>query len=141
MQVFKVEQWMNKNVITLSRPSPVVDAAEMMRKHNIGCVIVVDNDEPIGIVSERDIIRKIVAKRRNPDDVPVEDIMSMNVITVDLGTLIKEVSTRMVQYNIKKMPVVEKGKLVGIITTTDIVKIMSQFNQLYDAKDLIALNG
>jgi len=140
MQVFKVEQWMSKNVITLSRDSPVVDAADMMRKHNIGCIIVVDNDEPIGIVSERDIIRKIVAKRRNPDDVPVEDIMSMNVISVELDTAINEVSKRMVQYNIKKMPVVENNKVKGIITTTDIVKIMSQFNKLYDAKDLIEMN-
>jgi len=141
MQVFKVEQWMNKNVITLTRDKPAVEAAELMRKHNIGCIIVVDNENPIGIVSERDIIRKIVAKRRSPDDTPVEDIMSMNIISVEINQDIKEVSNRMVQYNIKKMPVVHEGKLQGIITTTDIVKVMAEFNQLYDAKDLIQMHA
>jgi len=141
MQVFKVEQWMNRNVITLTRDRPVVDAAELMRKHNIGCIIVVENEKPIGIVSERDIIRKIVARRRSPDETPVEDIMSMSIISVETGTDIKDVSTRMVQFNIKKIPVVDDNRLQGIITTSDIIKILSKLNKLYDAKDIIELGA
>jgi len=141
MQVFKVEQWMNKNVISLTRDKPVVDAAELMRKHDVGCIIVIDDERPIGLVTERDIIRKIVAKRRNPEVVPLEDIMVMNLVTVDAGTPIKDVSKKMVQYNIKKMPVVEGEKLKGIITTTDIVRIMAEFNQLYEAKEIIEMHA
>jgi len=141
MQVFQVEQWMNNNVVTITKDRPVVDAADLMRKNSIGCVIVIDNDVPIGIVSERDIIRKVVAKRRDPSATVTEDIMSMNLITVETNMEIKDVSQRMVQYNIKKIPVVRDGKLRGIITSTDIVRIMAQFNKLYDAKEIIELGG
>lgn len=132
---------MNNNVVTITKDRPVVDAADLMRKNSIGCVIVIDNDVPIGIVSERDIIRKVVAKRRDPSATVTEDIMSMNLITVETNMEIKDVSQRMVQYNIKKIPVVRDGKLRGIITSTDIVRIMAQFNKLYDAKEIIELGG
>jgi len=141
MQVFKVEQWMNKNVITISRDKPSIEAAILMRKHSIGCLIVEEHEEPIGIVTERDLIRKVLAIRRNPEETLIEDIMTMNIITVDINMEIKEVSNRMVKYNIKKVPVVEKNKIRGIITTTDIVRIMAQFNKLYDAKEIIELSG
>ncbi len=141
MQVFKVEQWMNKNVITVTRQSPAVEAAGLMRKHNIGCLIVEENQEPIGIVTERDLVRKVLAIRRNPDETRIEEIMSMNMVTVEVNMDIKDVSSTMVRHNIKKVPVVEHGKLKGIVTTTDIVKIMAQFNKLYDAREIIELSG
>lgn len=139
MQVFKVDQWMNRDVKKLTKDRPCVEAAELMRQHNIGCVIIVEHEEPIGIVSERDIIRKIVAARNNPENTSVETIMSHKVLTVDVDSDIKEVSNLMVQHNIKKVPVVENDKIKGILTTTDIVRIMAQFNKLYDAKDIIEL--
>ena len=139
MQVFKVEQWMTKEVIKITKESLVVEVAELMRKHNIGCLVVVENETPVGIISERDIIRKVVAKKKDPEHTLVEDIMSMNIISVEFGTYIKDVSEQMVKYNIKKMPVVEHGKMRGIITSTDIVRIMADFNKLYDAKDIIEL--
>ncbi len=139
MQVFKVDQWMTKKVITIAKHDHVDTAAELMKKHNIGSLIVAENGEPVGIITERDIVRKVVARRKVPGEVLAEDIMSINIISVELGMDIKEVSEMMVKYNIKKMPVVENGKLKGIITSTDIVKIMADFNKLYDAKDLMEL--
>ncbi len=141
MQVFKVEQWMNKNVITITRDSPASEAAVLMRKHNIGCLIVEDNQHPIGIVTERDLVRKVLAVRRNPDETRINELMSMSIVTVDVGMDIKDVSSTMVKHNIKKVPVVEEGRLKGIVTTTDIVKIMAQFNKLYDAREIIELSG
>jgi CBS domain-containing protein len=139
MQVFKVDQWMNKNVVTITREHPVVDAADLMRKHNIGCVVVVDNDEPIGIITERDIVRKVMAKRKDPAQTIVEEIMSINIVTVDSGMDIKDVSDKMCKFNIKKMPVVDNRKLRGIVTSTDIVRVLADFNKLYEAKDIIEL--
>jgi CBS domain-containing protein len=139
MQVFKVDQWMNRNVVTITRDRPVFDAADLMRKHNIGCIVVIDNDEPIGIITERDLVRKVTAKRKDPNTTLVEDVMSINVVTIDAGVDIKEVSDKMVKYNIKKMPVVENHKIRGIITSTDIVRVLSEFNKLYDAKEIIQL--
>jgi CBS domain-containing protein len=139
VQVFKVDQWMNKNIVTIARDRPAGEAAELMRRHNIGCVVVTENDEPLGIVTERDIVRKVTARRKNPDTTLVDEIMSMNVVTVDVGMDIKEVSDRMVKYNIKKMPVVENHHIKGIITSTDIVRVLAEFNKLYDAKEIIQL--
>jgi CBS domain-containing protein len=139
MQVFKVDNWMNKNVQTIGRDRPVVEAAEMMRKYNIGCVIVVEHDEPVGIVTESDIIRKVMAKRWNADQTPVHEIMSGHVITAEIGMDIKEVSDLMVRHNIKKIAVVEGRKLKGIITSTDIVRVLADFNKLYDAKEILEL--
>lgn len=139
MQVFKVDQWMNRNVITMPKDRSVVDSADLMRKHNIGCVVVIENDEPIGIITERDIVRKVTAKRKDPSQTLVEDIMSINVVTVESGMDIKEVSDKMVKFNIKKMPVVDNRKLKGIITSTDIVRVLAAFNKLYDAREIIEL--
>jgi CBS domain-containing protein len=139
MQVFKVDQWMNRNVVTITKDRPVFDAADLMRRHNIGCIVVIDNDEPIGIITERDLVRKVTAKRKDPNTTLVEDVMSINVVTIDAGVDIKEVSDKMVKYNIKKMPVVENHKIRGIVTSTDIVRVLSEFNKLYDAKEIIQL--
>lgn len=139
MQVFKVEQWMTKDVVSVSRNTNVSDAAVMLSRHNIGCLIVTDKDEPVGILTERDIIRKVIAKGRDPKQVLAEDIMSINLVEAEYGMDIKQVSESMVRHNVKKMPVVENGKLRGIITSTDIVKIMADFNKLYDAKELMEL--
>jgi CBS domain-containing protein len=139
MQVFKIDTWMNRNVQTIARDRPVVEAAEMMRKFNIGCVIVVDHDEPVGIVTESDIIRKVMAKHWNADQTPVHEIMSAHVITAEVGMDIKEVSDLMVRHNIKKIAVVDNHKLKGIITSTDIVRVLADFNKLYDAKEILEL--
>ena len=141
MQVFKVEQWMNKDIKTLNGNNSCVEAAELMRNHNIGCVLIVENDNPVGIISERDLIRKVLATRINPEQTLIESVMSRNIISVDINAEIKEVSRSMVAHGIKKMPVVENGKLKGIITTTDIVRVLSQFNKLYDAKEIIELGA
>lgn len=139
MEILKVEQWMTKNVITVNRDCNSALIAELMKNNNIGSLVVVNNNQPVGIVTERDLVRKVMARHRDPHQTIVEDIMSMNVITVDTGMQIKDVSRRMVKYNIKKMPVVNDGNLVGIITTTDIVKILAQLNKLYDAKEILEM--
>jgi len=141
MQVFKVENWMNKNVITISKENPTVDAAVLMKKHNIGCLIVIENDEPLGIITERDLVRKLLALHKDPNYTKVEDVMTYHIISVSLGMDIKGVSDVMVRNNIKKVPVVDNNKLRGIVTSTDIVRIMAQFNKLYDAKEIIELSG
>jgi CBS domain-containing protein len=138
-QIFKIEQWMNRNPYTITKDKPAGEAASIMAQHRVGCVIVVENEVPIGIVSETDIVRKLTAKRKNADQTPVEDIMSSPVICAEVGMQINEVSNIMINRRIRKIPIVDGGKLRGIITATDIVRIMADFNKLYEAKDIIEL--
>ncbi|MCX8194383.1 MAG: CBS domain-containing protein, partial [Candidatus Pacearchaeota archaeon] len=91
----------------------------LMSKKNIGCLIVTVKDLIAGIITERDIIRQI--SHSNNLHAKVEDIMSLDVITVSPNASIDEAADIMFQHKIKKLPVVDKGKLIGIITATDII--------------------
>ena len=108
-----------------------------MSKYKIGSLILVDKDEIeelpegpvvekrdiVGVITESDIIRKVVATGLDPSQTNVEDAMSKNVITIDGGKGVDEACHLMVDHKIKRLPVIDDGKLVGIITTTDIISV------------------
>jgi len=119
-----VNQVMSKNVLTLDKSTSLQEAAENMKKLNVGCVIVTENNTPIGIITERDFVTKIVAEGR-PLFTEIQEVMSSPLITINFEETIWEASELMKEKSIHKLPVKEKELIVGIITTTDIVKIAS----------------
>ena len=119
-----VNQVMSKNLLTLDKSASLQDAAENMKKLSIGCVIVTENNNPIGIITERDFVTKVAAEGR-PLFTEIQEVMSSPLITIDPEETIWEASEMMKEKLIHKLPVKEDGKIVGIITTTDIVKISS----------------
>ena len=119
-----VNQIMSKNVLTITKSASVQDAAQNMRKSNIGCVIVMDGTKPLGIVTERDFVTKVAAEGI-PLFTEISEVMSSPLITIDSEETIWEASEMMKEKGIHKLPVKENEQIVGIITTTDIVKIAS----------------
>ena len=119
-----VNQVMSKNVLTLDKSTSLQEAAENMKKLNVGCVIVTENNNPIGIITERDFVTKIVAEGR-PLFTEIQEVMSSPLITIDSEETIWEASELMKEKSIHKLPVKEKEQIAGIVTTTDIVKISS----------------
>jgi signal-transduction protein with cAMP-binding, CBS, and nucleotidyltransferase domain len=119
-----VSEVMSKNILTLDKSTTLQEAAEHMKKLNVGCVIVTDSDNPIGIITERDFVTKIAAEGR-PLFTEIKEVMSSPLITIDPEETIWEASELMKEKLIHKLPVKENGGIVGIITTTDIVKISS----------------
>ncbi len=119
-----VNQVMNTNVLTLDESTSLQEAAENMKKLNVGCVIITKNNNPIGIITERDFVTKIVAEGR-PLFTEIQEVMSSPLITVDPEETIWEASELMKEKAIHKLPVKKKEQIIGIITTTDIVKIAS----------------
>ena len=115
---------MSKNVLTLDKSTSLQEAAENMKKLNVGCVIVTENNNPIGIITERDFVTKIVAEGR-PLFTEIQEVMSSPLITIDSEETIWEASELMKEKSIHKLPVKEKEQITGIVTTTDIVKISS----------------
>ena len=115
---------MSKNVLTMDKSTSVQEAAEHMKKLKVGCVIVTENDIPIGIVTERDFVIKIAAEGR-PLFTEIKEVMSSPLITIESEETIWEASELMKEKLIHKLPVKENDEIVGIITTTDIVKISS----------------
>ena len=119
-----VNEVMSKNILTLDKSASLQEAAEHMKKLNVGCVIVTDSNNPIGIITERDFVTKIAAEGR-PLFTEIKEVMSSPLITIDPEETIWEASELMKEKLIHKLPVKKNDEIVGIITTTDIVKISS----------------
>ena len=112
---------MTKNVITVTADTTVFEAAELMNSKGIGCLLVVQDQVPIGIVTERDFVRRIVAKNL-PHSVKVSEIMTKNLVTVDPDTSLKDAARLMSINKIRRLPVLKQNKLVGIVVASDFVR-------------------
>jgi len=122
---------MVSKVITTKRDSTVEEAVKLMNEHEIGCLIVTENNKPIGIITERDLLKRILAKTQDLKKIRVEEVMSTPLISVEPNVEIGDASRLMFQKNIKKMPIVKKGKLLGLVTLTDILRIQPQLIKMY----------
>jgi len=119
---FKVRDIMVREVITAKSDISIKEAAKIMSKHNIGCLIITKNGKPEGIITERDLLTRVLAEGRNPDETKVGDVMSKPVICGNPDMDLEEAAKFMIKKKIKKLPIVEAGKLIGIITLTDLVR-------------------
>ena len=116
-----VKDLMTKDVITIDGNKTVFDAAELMSNRGVGDLIIESRYMPTGIVTERDFVRRFVAKKL-PLDAKISEIMSKPLITIDSYASLKEAARTMISYKIRRLPVLEKKRLVGIIVTTDFAK-------------------
>jgi len=119
-----VKDIMTKNVITIDGAESIQDAAQMMTVANVGCVIVTRKDVPVGIMTERDFVTKVAAEGR-PLFTDVSEIMSLPLTVVSPDETVWEAAEIMRAKGIHKLPVQEGTKIVGIVTTTDLVEICS----------------
>ena len=118
----KVEDVMVEDVISVPEKATVRKAAELMNKHEIGCLVVVKKGKPVGIVTETDMVKRVILKTVNPEKTEVGEIMSQPLVVGNPRMDVDEASKLMRKRKIKKLPVVEKGHLVGLVTTTDLVR-------------------
>lgn len=116
-----VREVMTRPVITADVDIDVLTAAKRMALANVGCLIVVSGDKPIGILTERDLVKKVVAKATDPQTVKVEDVMSSPLVTISPEASLRDAASLMLKSRIKRLPVTSNGRLVGIITDTDLV--------------------
>ena len=116
-----VKDIMTRNVVTIDVNQTVFEAAELMSDKGIGCLVVTDKSTPIGIVTERDFVRRIVAKRAS-SDVKVSEIMSTNLVTVDPDASIRDAARLMSSHQIRRLPVLKQNQLVGILVARDLVR-------------------
>ena len=118
----EVEDIMINKVITIDPNATVKDAAKLMNKHEIGCLIAVKKGSASGIITERDLLKKIVEQAKNPVKTKVHEIMSKRLIVGTPQMEIADAVRLMLQKKIKKLPIVEDGKVIGLITLTDIAR-------------------
>ena len=100
----------------------ITAAAKIMDQKVIGSVLIEENGKIIGITTERDILRKVVAKGKNPDEVKAKDIMSYPIITIGANEDIIEASRKIEQHKIRRLIVTENGEIAGIVTANSIAR-------------------
>lgn len=124
-----VSQIMTKHVVTIDINGSASDAARRMMEHNVGSVIVVKKNEPVGIVTERDLVREVVATDTRPVEMRIARLMKSPLITISPDSSLIDVARKMVKMNIRRLPVVGEGELLGIVTDTDVIAASVELNE------------
>lgn len=123
----KVRDVMESGVVTLDGSLPVMEALKKMIENNVWSVVITDKDIPVGVVTERDILRRAIAKGLDINKVRLREIMSCPLITIDPDASFGDAWKLMVDKDIRRIYVVEKGKIIGRVTRAGL------FQKLLDA--------
>lgn len=118
----KLEDVMVENVITVAETATVKEAVELMNEHEIGCLIVLKKEKPAGIVTERDMLKRVLLAPKNPEKIKVREIMSKPLVVGNPQMNIEDAVKLMFKRNIKKLPVTDNEHLAGLVTLTDLVR-------------------
>lgn len=123
----KVSQAMEKSVMAVELNTTARECAKAMAKRGVSSAVITQRGRPVGIVTERDLVSKVMAEAIEAEKVLVRDIMSTPLITISPDALLKEAADLMAQYRIRRLVVVDgSGALVGIVTTGDIARTMAE---------------
>lgn len=122
---FSVKDIMNPNVVSLGPDSTLKDASELMDKQKIGSIVIMDNEKPVGIITERDYATRVMLKPYSADS-KVSEVMSSPVIHVSSEQSVAEIIDIMANKDIRKVPVIDDGKVLGIVTGTEFLRLFVQ---------------
>ncbi len=120
----QVRDIMEKNVITIDYTKNALDASIILKEKEISFLVILKEGKPEGIVSERDIVRKIAAKDIKSSQIQLEEIMSKNFKWVEPETEVEHAVQKMLNNNIRRLIVLEDEKLVGVITQTNLAEVL-----------------
>ncbi len=133
-----VAEVMNKAVIVIDINSDIPAIAREMVSRDAGSIIITENGKAMGIITERDFVKGIVTEDRRPSEVKASEILSTPLITVEPETSVIKASEIMLKANIKRLPVLENGRIVGVISNSDILMLTPGLNTIL--KELIDMN-
>lgn len=122
-----VREVMTPTIVSVDASASVKDAANLMLEKGIGSVIVMEGEKPVGIMTERDILKRVVVKGLDPATTKVKDVMSSPLVTVKADTYIVDASRIMAEKNIRRLLVVEDSKAVGIVTEKDLLRALNSY--------------
>lgn len=117
-----VKEAMQKNIIKVPSTVTITEAAGIMNGKNIGSILISEGNKIIGIMTERDILRKVVAVGKNCEDTNVKEIMTSSLITIDSEDTLEKANELMAKNKIRRLVVIENNNIVGIITIRDVAE-------------------
>jgi len=130
-----VKDVMSSPAVTVQENAAANKVAELMKKHAYGCIIVATKDDkPIGIITERDLVVRVLAKNAKPDTVKAKDVMTAPLMTVEPDATISEAARRMSKLDIRRLAVIYKEKLVGIVSSKDVLGVMPELLETIQEK-------
>jgi len=133
-----VRDVMSSPVVTTEEDAPANHVAELMEKHGLGCIIVTSKEEkPLGIITERDLVARVLAKNVTPDSIKAKEVMTSPLITIEPDEKINEAARRMSRLNIRRLGVIYKGQLIGVLSSKDILAVMPELIETIQEHALI----
>jgi CBS domain-containing protein len=133
-----VKDVMSSPAVTVDEDAPANRVAELMDKHDLGCIIVTTKQEkPVGIITERDLVLRVLTKNVKPDTLKAGEVMTTPLITIEPDATITETARRMSRLNIRRLGVVYKGQLVGIISSKDVLGVMPELLEIIQERAII----
>ncbi|MFB6145693.1 MAG: cyclic nucleotide-binding/CBS domain-containing protein [Candidatus Nanohaloarchaea archaeon] len=126
----QIKEVMTDGVIAVEKDRSIVEAAKLLREEGIRGLVVVDEGEAVGVIVSRDIVYKVVATGKNPEETKVEEIMSTDLIVAEEEELLDDVAMAMIRNNVSRVPVVRDDMLVGILTQSDIIRAWPGFAEI-----------
>ncbi len=118
-----VEEIMTKTPVIGDPEMTVREAAKIMKAEKVGSLIIALEGVPMGIVTERDLVNKVVSENKSPSKVKIKEVMSSPLITVGPRESVAEAASKMSALKVRRLPVVKRGKLIGVLTESDILKL------------------
>lgn len=130
-----VKDIMSSPVFTIDEDAAVDEAARLMDEHELGCVIVASKEgKPLGIITERDLVTRVLAKNAKASKLSAKDVMTSPLITVDPDETLSDAAKRMSDLNVRRLGVMYKGNLVGIVSSKDILAITPELIEIIQEK-------
>ena len=128
----KARELMNANVVSIDSEATVKDAASRMAQHEIGSLVVTEQGKPAGIVTEQDLLSRVLALGRNPEATRIKMIMSKPLICGSPDMDAADAARFMVSKSIKKLPITQEGRLIGIMTLTDLCAVQPDLSKIVE---------
>jgi len=132
--MIKIRSIMTKDVVTISQDSSIIEAAKLIVSKSVSGLVIVDKNNPIAIISENDIIKGIISKRTK-----IRDVMSNDFMVISPMTTFSEINKYLREKRIKRFPVVENERLIGLITETDIIEATRDFTRFHEVVQEVIL--
>ena len=130
-----VKDVMSSPVFTIDEDAAVDKAARLMDEHELGCIVVTSKEgKPVGIITERDLVTRVLAKNAKASKLSAKDVMTSPLITVDPDETLSDAAKRMSELNVRRLGVMYKGNLVGIISSKDILAITPELIEIIQEK-------
>ena len=117
-----LERICGKAVVTIAADATVLDAAKLMQSNHVGCLVVIDGSRPSGILTDRDIVLKLIARERKPTETAVKEIMTANPTMVNVNYELRDAVRLMRSSGVRRLPIVDEHRhLLGIVTMDDVL--------------------